>query len=144
MVLSDLLLTGRIYISFADLRDANKAYTMVQSVRHDWNVQHIAIGQINIKGQLEGLTCSSGSPYEGQVVIRVDYSGHGLFNVGDIGSLVKELLGNYGEIMAYSTNHATPPVVSYRAEFYSAIAADNALAHLNGFKLAVRVSHLNM
>ena len=140
VVLSDLLLTGKIYISFADIRDASKAYDMIQSIRQDWNVQHITTGQLSAQGQLEGLICPSESSYEGQVVVKADYSGHGLFHVGDIGSLIKELLANYGEVMAYSTNHATPPVVTYRAEFYSTIAADNALAHLNGFKLAVRVS----
>lgn len=137
VALSELLPTGTVYASFADIRDAGKAYDKIQSVRQGWNVQHIATPPINTHGQPEDLTCFPGSAYEGQIVVKADYPGPGLFQIGDIGSLVKDLLANYGDIMAYSTDHATSPFVTYRAEFYNTIAADNALAYLNGFKLGV-------
>ena len=93
-----------------------------------------------MQGLPGGSICPSELAYEGQVVVKAEYSGHGLFHVGDISSLIRDLLANYGEIMAYSTNHAIAPIVTYRAEFYNTIAADNALTHLNGFKFAVRIS----
>ncbi len=139
MVLSELLLSGKIYVSFADIRDASKASEKIQSVRQDWNIQQIAATYVNKQDQLEDLNCPPEFAFEGQVVVRAEYSGRGLLHVGDVGSLIKDLLANYGKIMAYRTCHATPPSVAYRAEFYNTIAADNALAHLNGFKLAVRI-----
>ncbi len=139
VVLSELLPTGTIYASFADIRDAGKAYDKIQSVRQDWNVQHIVNTLVNTQDQPEDLTCLPGSIHDGQIVVKVDHFGPEFFRVGDIGSLVKDLLANYGDIKAYSTDQGTSPFVTYRAEFYNTIAADNALAYLNGFKLAVHI-----
>ncbi len=144
VVLSELLLSGTVYVSFADIRDAGKAYDKIQSARQDWKVQHIATTQISTQGQPQGLMYPPGSAYESQVVVKAEYTGHEDFRAGEIGSLIKDLLANYGDIMAYSTDRSTTSSLTYRAEFYNTIAADNALAYLNGFKLAVRILSTSM
>ena len=138
MVISELRLHGIIYISFADIRDTGKAYDKIQLARRDWNVRQIRATHINNQGQPEGLIYP-GSAYDGQVAVKAECSGHGPLHARDIASLIKDLLANYGDIMAYRTIRATTTDVTCRAEFYNTIAADNALAHLNGFKLAVRI-----
>lgn len=80
------------------------------------------------------------SVYEGQVVVKAEHAGpRERFDVRSIGHLIKEILENYGDIMAFELNLAEPPVVAVRAEFFDTGSADSALVHLDGFKIGVRV-----
>ena len=106
-------------------------------------MQKILATHIRTQGQLKGLIYP-GSAYDGQVIVKTGCDKQGSFHVRDIGSLIKDLLANYGDIMAYSTMWSNTADVTCRAEFFNTIAADNALAHLNGFKLAVCVQSMQI
>lgn len=64
-----------------------------------------------------------------------------LFDPPTITRLIIDLLGNYGDVMAYEPGSMCPPTIVYRAEYYDTRAADRAIAHLNGFKIAVCSYH---
>lgn len=138
LVLRDLDPIGSIFVNFTDIRDAQKAYAKVQSVHGDWSVQYIVGTKPGIKNQQESLKYAPLSVYAGQVVIKTDYTGpNQRFGPGTVGHLVKELLENYGELMAFETSMKNLPIATYRAEFYDTAATDSALAYLNGFRIGV-------
>ena len=127
---------GRIYVNFADLRDTTKAYVKIRSVRATWDIQYLAAKHFASKLRPERfmhtLMC------EGQVIVRADFSGpRQRFDSGTIGHLIKELLENYGEVMAYESGIAELPMVAFRAEYYDAVAAEKAVAALDGFRIGV-------
>ena len=127
---------GRIYVNFADIRDTTKAYVKIRSVRATWDIQYLAAKHFASKLRPERfmhtLMC------EGQVVVKADFSGpRQRFDSGTIGHLIKELLENYGEVMAYESGIAELPMVAFRAEYYDAVAAEKAVAALDGFRIGV-------
>ena len=139
VVLVDLATTGIIYLYFADIRDANKAHSKVQNIHRDWSVQYIAITQLAKKRMPESMDFPPVSVYEGQVMVKAEFFGpRQRFDTGSIGHLIKEMLENYGDIMAYNVSLAESQTVAVRAEYYDTAAADSALAYLNGFKIGVR------
>ena len=134
--INELVLTGTIYVSFGDIRDAVNAYTKVQTVRVDWGVSCIGTAQYFMK-QNPGQELPS-LVYEGQVSVKADYGGPAShFNANSIGIIVKEVLENYGEIMAMEAIEVASPSVTYRAEYYDSTAVTGAFTALQGFKIAV-------
>lgn len=128
--------SGTLYVNFTDIRDTTKAYVKIRSVREAWNVQYLGAKQFASKLRPERflytLLC------EGQVVVKADFCGpHQRFDCGTIGHLVKELLGNYGEVMAYESGMAEPPLAAFRAEYYDVVATAKAVAALDGFRIGV-------
>ena len=108
----------------------------IRSVRSTWNVQYLAAKQFVSKLRPERflytLLC------EGQVIVKADFSGpRQRFDIGSIGHLVKELLENYGEVMAYESGMAEPPLAAFRAEYYDVIATEKAVTALHGFRIGV-------
>lgn len=100
--------SGTIHVNFTDIRDTTKAYVKIRSVRETW------------------------------VVVKADFSGpRQRFDSGTIGHLVKELLENYGEVMAYESGMAEPPLAAFRAEYYDVVATEKAVAALDGFRIGV-------
>ena len=86
----------------------------------------------------ENKSHGSVSAYEGQVIVKAEYTGkQERFDLLSISCLMKEILENYGEVMAFELSLVERPVVAVRAEFFDTSSADNALVHLNGFKIAV-------
>lgn len=136
---NELALTGTIYVSFSDIRDALSAYTKVQTLRGDWAVSCIGTAQYFMRehpGQeLPALV------HEGQVSIKADYGGPAThFNANSIGIIVKEVLENYGEIMAMEGSLVASPSAMYRAEYYDSSSVTGAFNALQGFKIAVRLT----
>lgn len=139
--LAELATAGAIYANFTDIRDAQKAYAKVKSVRVEWNIQYIAATNSELRSRLDDLNYVPLSLYEGQVIVKADFSGpRQQFNARTIGHLIKELLENYGEIMGYDTDFMKPPTATYRAEFFNSAATKSAISYLNGFKVGVCAS----
>ena len=144
VVLSDLAAAGTVYVKFADIRDADKIYSKAQTAHEKWSVRHIGPRHFVMKYQPESLKYTPVSMYEGQVLITADFAGpRQRFDAGSIGFLIKELLQNYGDVMAYEVGMIRMPVATYRAEYYDVTAVQNALSNLNGFKIGVS-SHLTI
>lgn len=130
--------SGTIYVNFTDIRDTTKAYVKIRSVRATWNAQYLPAKLFTSKLRpdtfLYTLLC------EGQVIVKADFSGpRQRFDSGTIGHLVKELLENYGEVMAYESGMAEPPLAAFRAEYYDVVATEKAVAALDGFRIGVSV-----
>lgn len=139
IVLAELAPTGTIYVKFADIRDADRAYSKIQCIRRDWSVQHIGARHFVMKHQPESLKYSPVSMYEGQVLVSAKISGLSQsFDAEGVGRLVKGLLGTYGDLMAFEMSFDRGTFAAYRAEFFSAGAVDSALAKMDEIKIAVR------
>ncbi|KAL9044105.1 MAG: hypothetical protein Q9214_002734 [Letrouitia sp. 1 TL-2023] len=135
--LGNLSRNGTVFVTFDDLRDSCKALSNVRNVRRDWNVQYLR----NLPNGQELTNHTSGQLHgslgDGEVVVKADFLGPSqLFDAPNISRLIMDLLGNYGDIMAYEPGSMCPPTMVYRAEYYDTRAADRAIAHLNGFKIA--------
>ncbi|SLM35773.1 meiosis protein mei2 [Lasallia pustulata] len=134
LLVDDLVTSGTIYVNFTDIRDTTKAYVKIRSVRATWNAQYLPAKLFASKLRpdrfLYTLLC------EGQVIVKADFSGpRQRFDSGTIGHLVKELLENYGEVMAYESGMAEPPLAAFRAEYYDVVATEKAVAALDGFRI---------
>ncbi|KAL8873167.1 MAG: hypothetical protein Q9174_001319 [Haloplaca sp. 1 TL-2023] len=136
--LEGLLGTGTIYASFTDVRDAIELVSFLRSFRGNWLTQYLPVPSYAISTQPEGSRSFSAAPFEGQLVVRAEFSGPDIyFDKDTVGRLILDLLNNYGGIMAFEAVIIVHPVVAYRAEFYDIKDADHAMAHLNGFRIAV-------
>ncbi|KAL8701382.1 MAG: hypothetical protein Q9224_000526 [Gallowayella concinna] len=139
LVLDNLQLTGTVYASFTDIRDAIEAVNALHALDGDWLVQHLSVPDFSADVQQENWKDLLAPRYEGQLLVKAEFSGPPpFFNKDTVGRLILDLLNNYGGIMAYVAVIAVHPVVAYRAEFFDVKDADHAVAHLNGFRIAVR------
>ncbi|KAI4168913.1 MAG: hypothetical protein LQ343_006035 [Gyalolechia ehrenbergii] len=137
LVLENLSLTGTVYVSFTDVRDAIEAVTALREVRKDWLVQYLPIPSYGPYYRADRGSSMLASKYEGQLCVKAEFSGPSeYFNLDTMSRLILDLLNNYGDIMAYDALIAIRPVVAYRAEFFDTKNADHAIAHLNGFRIA--------
>lgn len=76
--------------------------------------------------------------YEGQVLVTADHGGpDGLFDPNRVGIVVKEVLDNFGSIMAMETTTMTTQSATYRAEFCDSTSVNDVLTHLQDFRIAV-------
>ena len=139
MVLENLPVTGTIYVSFADLRDAIEAVRALRGLGWDLLVQYLSVPEPPIDSEQEDWKSFSAPKYEGQLLVKAEFSGPAVyFNTDTVGRLILDLLNNYGSVMAYKAISTMHPVVAYRAEFFDVKDADHAIVHLNGFRIAVR------
>ena len=137
--MENLPLTGTVYVSFTDVRDAIELVSFLRTFQGSWLVQYLPVPSYAIAAQPEGSRSFSAAPFEGQLVVRAEFSGPDIyFDKDTVGRLILDILNNYGGIMAFEAVIIVHPVVAYRAEFYDTKDADHAMAHLNGFRIAVR------
>ena len=138
VVRSDLALHGRIYVKFADIRDADKVFSTVQHRDASWIVQHIGPGQFVVNDRPEGLQPSPDSIHEGQILVKAEYLGMPQrFDSNKIGCTVLGVLKRYGDVMAFCVESAEAYVATFRAEYYDIHATSQALANIDGVKIAV-------
>ncbi|KAL8710485.1 MAG: hypothetical protein Q9220_004917 [cf. Caloplaca sp. 1 TL-2023] len=132
-----LLLSGTVCIEFTDIRDSIDAVAALHGLHRDWTICYLPASRKASGGEHDDCTASLASKYEGQLLVKAEFSGPSVyFDIDTVGRLVLDLLNNYGGIMAYDTVGSMHPVVAYRAEFYDIKDADHAVAHLNGFRIA--------
>ncbi|KAL9591031.1 MAG: hypothetical protein Q9203_000131 [Teloschistes exilis] len=136
-VLESLSITGTVYVSFTDIRDAIEVVSALQEFRGQWLAQYLPVPSYAIDIQHIRLSSISAPQFEGQLMVKAEFSGPAIyFNIDTVGRLIFDLLNNYGSIMAYEAVHTMHPIVAYRAEFYEIKDADHAMVHLNGFRIA--------
>lgn len=138
MVINDSSIVGKVYVKFADIRDADMAFLKVRTIDRKWNVQHLSSVEFGLKSEPDHVNPSRLSMYEGEVLVKAVFNGHlAQSDVEGIGRLIYELLGNEGKVMACEVSAVMPTVASYRAEFYDLRTSEKALTDLDGIKLAV-------
>ena len=129
---------GRVYVNFLDIRDAYKAVAKAQSSQLQWKFQYISGKFVTNSHQNFSHPFVPLPPYCGQVVIQAEFGGpRSRFNAANIGRLMKDLLENYGELIAYEACQIKHPIVAYRAEYYNINSTESAVAYLNGFRVGV-------
>ncbi|KAL8771359.1 MAG: hypothetical protein Q9209_003265 [Squamulea sp. 1 TL-2023] len=137
LVLENLAVTGTVYASFTDVRDAIEAVRGLRGIGWNWLIQFLSVPEPPMdshQGDLKGMMTSK---YEGQLLVTAEFSGPAaFFNVDTVGRLILDLLNNYGSVMAHKVVSTIHPVVAYRAEFFDVKDADHAIVHLNGFRIA--------
>ncbi|KAL8923402.1 MAG: hypothetical protein Q9172_003151 [Xanthocarpia lactea] len=137
LVLENLPVTGTIYVSFTDLRDAIEAVRALRGLAWDWLVQYLSVPEPPVDSEQEDGKSFLAPKYEGQLLVKAEFSGPAVyFNTDTVGRLILDLLNNYGSVMAYKAISTMHPVVAYRAEFFDVKDADHAIVHLNGFRIA--------
>ena len=130
--------TGTIYVSFTDIRDAREAEAAIHELRKDWLIEYIPVPPNSLQHHTDYCSTSVASKYEGQLLVRAEFSGPAIyFDLDTVSRLILDLLNNYGSIMAYDAVITIHPIVAYRAEFFDTKDADYAIAHLDGFRIAV-------
>ncbi|KAL8795982.1 MAG: hypothetical protein Q9195_001558 [Heterodermia aff. obscurata] len=130
---NELLLTGSIYVSFGDIRESIQAYAKVKDMRPTWSIDFIATPKYFTKQNM----ATPGIVFEAQLLISADYGGPvEKFCTTGIGIVIKELLENFGEVMAMALVQDASPLASYRVEFYNVGTAGPVLKNLQGFKIA--------
>ena len=135
---NELLLTGSIYVSFDDIRESIQAYAKVKDLRPTWSIEFIGTQKYFTKQNM----ATPGIVFEAQLLIKSDYGGPiEQFCPNGIGVVIKELLENFGEVMAMALVQDKCPLASYRVEFYNAAATGPVLNNLQGFKIAVCPLH---
>ena len=140
IVSSELAINGTIYAKFADIHDADKVFSTIQHGDVPWSVKHIAPKYFALKHHPESLRLAPVSMYEGQVLVVVSQSTMPQrLDVGNLGSLVKEVLEHCGELMTFSFDRAEACKAVFRAEYCNINCADNALLYVEGVKLAVKM-----
>ena len=140
-MLSELAVTGLFYVRFGDIGDSDRAYSAIKAFRRDWDVQYILPQQFALKSRPEKFRSSPVSNYEGQVLVKAEYTGppHN-FNAVAIGHDVRKVIEEFGCIVAFESCTVKAMVATYRAEYSSVNTTENALSRLNGSSFAVRFS----
>ncbi|KAL9602124.1 MAG: hypothetical protein Q9179_002632 [Wetmoreana sp. 5 TL-2023] len=140
LVVENLPVTGIVYVSFTDVRDAIEVVSALRNFRGEWLVQYLPVPSYALNPQEGSSKGISASLFEGQLLVKADFSGPAVyFDTDTVGRLILDLLNNYGVIMAYEAVVAAHPVVAYRAEFYDTKDADHAMDVRH---LAIRCKHL--
>ncbi|MCJ1396505.1 hypothetical protein MMC18_009396 [Xylographa bjoerkii] len=139
VVISDLTSEGFIFVRFSDIRDAEQAYSTLKHTQKDWLMQFVDVKYFVLNYKPQDLAFTS--EFEGQIKVTVLCEGKALpFNPQLIAHLVKEMLGNYGDLMTFNVSAITHPSVTVRAEYYDVEAAMKAVMQLNGFRVSVGLS----
>ena len=135
---AELAVTGLFYLRFADIRDSDKAYSILRTNRGKWDIQYILPNEFMVKFNPKGCHFSPVSKYEGQVLVKAEFAGlpH-FFDTVAVGHRVKEALEKYGCVIAFEMGVIKESVSAYRAEYSNINATNNAVLRLNGSSLAV-------
>ena len=132
--INEVVLTGSVYVSFGDIRDSLSAYEKFSEARSGWTVEFIATVYYFTRQNL----APPAIVFEAQVLVQAIYGGPiQQFSSNGIGVVVKELLENYGEVMAMDTVEWPLPIASFRVEFHNSNTTHAVLFALQGFKIAV-------
>lgn len=132
--INEVVLTGSVYVSFGDIRDSLSAYKKVTEFRSGWRVEFIATVEYFARQHI----APPAIVFEAQVLVKAFYGGPiEQFDSNGIGVVVRELLENYGGVMAMDTVEGPPPIASFRVEFHNSNTTHAVLYALQGFKIAV-------
>ena len=138
--LGDLPVNGLVYITFSDIRDADRAVTDIQRFQQSWRVSFTDPRKSALDSQSNSMMVKQGSTYEGQLLVTASSTkaAHQC-DADTIIPIVKETLRPCGELMAFAVHTISRYGMVFRVEFYDVRSAENAFLNLNGVQIAVRI-----
>ena len=135
MVVADL---GKVYLRFADIRDAEKAIIWVSTFGHRWNAQYTAPNEFSTIRERDPTKPFAISMFEGQVIVTATFAQSPRhIDVDATGKFISELASDYGNVMAFEVRPGRAVEVLYHMEFCDLHASDKALADLHDLKFDV-------
>lgn len=135
--------SGRLYLKFGDLRDAQKTYSQLQGSQGMIVCTYLSPRELALcfdHGDLSQI-----SNYEGHVVVTAFMGGPvQSFNVPMVADAVKGLLRSCGDYAGCYVDLSLVTRLSFRVEFFNLAAADQAVAGLNGLRVGVGLLTMNI
>ena len=138
LITSGVASEGVVYLRFADLRDAVRAFAAAQSNTTKLAVQYITPMHFANKHQTRSFCQTPISSYEGQLIVFLTFVGHTEQYESDRVILsAKEALGCYGDVMILRDLHSDLADLVLRVEFYNIHAAATVFTHKDSLKIPV-------
>ncbi|KAF9892202.1 hypothetical protein FE257_002608 [Aspergillus nanangensis] len=131
-ILTELSSTGKIYIAFADSREAKRAMEKVQLLRPEWRVFPLTAKEYAQHSEISVL--SETSNYEGQLVVTVYYdSRNPNLNQRSAAQSLEAVALTFGDIKAFTVLPIGQDNISeFHIEFFNIRDAENFMTTLNG------------
>lgn len=136
-VLTELASMGKVYVSFADIRDAKNAVEKVHMLRPEWRIFPLTAREL-VRHSDPSLL-SKTSDFEGQLLVAVYYDSrdHGL-NQTIVAHSLESLALTFGDVKSFNrlpTGQAN--IIEFHVEFFNTRDAENATTSLNGARVDV-------
>lgn len=131
-VLNELSSLGKVYVAFADSREAKKAIEKVRLLRPEWRVFPLTAREY--VQHSEPSLLQQTSDYEGHLLVSVYYdSRNPTFNSHTVARSLQTLAMTFGDLKAFDLlPRGQENVSEFHLEFYNTRDADNAMVTLNG------------
>ncbi|GFG18843.1 meiosis protein MEI2 [Aspergillus udagawae] len=131
-VLNELSSLGKVYVAFADSREAKKAIEKVRLLRPEWRVFPLTAKEY--VQHSEPSLLQQTSDYEGHLLVSVYYdSRNPTFNSHTVARSLQTLATTFGDLKAFDLlPRGQDNVSEFHLEFYNTRDADNAMVTLNG------------
>ncbi|KAE8348483.1 meiosis protein MEI2 [Aspergillus coremiiformis] len=131
-VLTELGSMGKVYVSFADSREAKKAIEKVQLLRPEWRVFPLTAREY--VQHTESSLPTNISDYEGQLLVSVYYdSRNPTLNHHTVARSLESLVTTFGDMKAFTPLPTGQENISeFHLEFFNTRDAENVMTTLNG------------
>lgn len=136
-MLTELASMGKVYVSFADIRDAKNAVEKVHMLRPEWRIFPLTARELVHHSDPSLL--SKTSDFEGQLLVAVyhDSRDHSL-NHTIVAHSLESLALTFGDVKSFSQLPTGQENISeFHIEFFNTRDADNATTSLNGARVDV-------
>lgn len=131
-VLNELSSLGKVYVAFADSREAKKAIEKVRLLRPEWRIFPLTAKEY--VQHSEPSLLHQTSDYEGHLLVSMYYdSRNPTFNSHTVARSLQTLATTFGDLKAFDLlPRGQDNVSEFHLEFYNTRDADNAMVTLNG------------
>ena len=128
---------GKVYVSFADIRDAKNAVEKVHILRPEWHIFPLTARELVQHSDPSLLPKTS--DFEGQLLVAVYYDSrdHSM-NQTIVARSLESLVLTFGDVKSFSrfpTGQAN--IIEFHLEFFNTRDAENATTSLNGARVDV-------
>ena len=130
--LNELTSTGKVYVAFADSREAKKATDKIRRLRPQWHV--VPLTARDFVEHTEPSLVSQTSNFEGHLSVVVYYdSRNPSLNHSTVSHSLEAIARTFGDMKSFATLPSGQDNVSeFHVEFYNTRDAENAMSTLNG------------
>ncbi|KAK9625147.1 hypothetical protein V6Z98_005237 [Aspergillus fumigatus] len=131
-VLNELSSLSKVYVAFADSREAKKAIEKVRLLRPEWRIFPLTAKEY--VQHSEPSLLHQTSDYEGHLLVSMYYdSRNPTFNSHTVARSLQTLATTFGDLKAFDLlPRGQDNVSEFHLEFYNTRDADNAMVTLNG------------
>ena len=138
---SELSARGVVFLIFADIRDAEKAFSD-QSLRR---VRYLSLFDLLQRESFKDQSYMTEHASEGQIIIQLDYFGHARqFDELQLTHAAKNMIDRFGDVLAFQVMVSGDSKLTIKVEYYDTRNAHDLLSNKDEFKLPVslRSPHL--